>query len=102
MNFFFMKKFIGILIAMLILKDSRIISVQSDAPAIHCPAGDVFIYACPSTLLHGRDLVCIPTTWLCDQDPDCPEGEDEGIGVNEPCHHLSGKIYGKTFAHCQM
>ncbi|XP_053386538.1 low-density lipoprotein receptor-related protein 1-like isoform X2 [Mercenaria mercenaria] len=52
-----------------------------------CPIGSDFTYACPSTKQPGRGLVCIHESWLCDQDPDCPEGEDEGTGEGMPCHN---------------
>ncbi|XP_060590385.1 low-density lipoprotein receptor-related protein 1-like isoform X5 [Ruditapes philippinarum] len=52
-----------------------------------CPIKYDFNYACPSTKQPGRKLVCIHESWLCDQDLDCPEGEDEGTGEGMPCHN---------------
>ncbi|KAL4217126.1 Exosome complex protein [Mactra antiquata] len=62
--------------------------VQNDAAVHLCPEGDIFGYACPSSLREGHEVICIPKTWLCDEDPDCPLGEDELSGFDDPCHML--------------
>ena len=51
-----------------------------------CPVGSDFTYACPSTKAPDKELVCIHSSWVCDEDPDCPEGEDEDTGEGGPCH----------------
>ena len=65
--------------------------LADEADPYKCPIKFDFTYACPSTKQPGRKLVCIHESWLCDQEVDCPDGEDEATGVGMPCHNRNCK-----------
>lgn len=60
----------------------------SYSPLSQCPVGSDFTFKCPSTIAPDKHLVCIHSSWVCDEDPDCPEGEDEDTSEGGPCHDL--------------
>ncbi|XP_052813760.1 low-density lipoprotein receptor-related protein 1-like isoform X2 [Mya arenaria] len=65
------------------------------APQYTCPIGSDFTWPCSSTAGVGRDLQCIHKDWLCDLDPDCPNGEDEDTGPTGPCRDTHSKLCGE-------
>ena len=42
-----------------------------------CPPDSDFQWPCPNSQKLDKSLVCIHENWVCDQDADCPGGEDE-------------------------
>ena len=52
--------------------------------------------ACPDNHFRCRSGRCIPLTWKCDGDKDCPEGEDEPDSCTNPDIHTCEPTYFKV------